>query len=792
MNQRPGWLAVVADRAAWAALALTFLALYVYSLLPTVAFYGDTPRFQTFPALWDVNSPPGAPLYTFISQAFLLLPFGDVAYRLNLMSAFFATLSLLLLFQLLRHLDYPIWIAFLATGTFGLGKFFWEQAITAELYTIHTAFLLAVTLLFWLWTATRRYFWLYAGLGLYALSFGNHLGMLLLLPSLLYWLVVHEWRLLVVNGRFALAAGASALLGAAQYLFVYWRGPTSFYGDAPRNWPQFVHFVTGGDFKHLLTWPAAEQLRESLGLAGAFLSQHLYAWGLLLAIAGFWSLQRRRPHYAVFLIIQSAIHLLFGMIYQINDPEIYFMPMTLALIPFLAEGLSRLHGLAQRRSPTVTRALQIAAVVLLALLPLWLTFPRVNLRGQVEARVWLDDFLTDLEPNSVIHAGTLNRWNVLAHGLWVKRLASEAELLWIYRQQEGVQEHFGRRPIYTAGNDFWLWSHYVLDPPPPPPLAVMLDRAPLGHIVVLSSYDDASLTLDQRTIEALARAGIVGDLRGRYREAHLAIGVQGSTPGSAKESLGPGLLYTRLRAGQEIGSTGVQAPVDIAVRAAGLRRGIGGQIYVNGRNVAPGVRGYNVAVIEPDTGRVTAVFHRDVAVGLNVDSLTRYRIVGRWQGDEIELAGPEPEVVATWRPPDDGVIRFADWESRRYLGRGWGEAESWGVWTISSEALLYLHLVPENYRLRITAMPFAVAGRQQSIRPIWNGLPLSQQVFQDEGLVSFDWLIPAELVAAQLNKVALQFDYAVSPREATGGESPDERTLAVWLVEMSLSREPTD
>lgn len=53
-----------------------------------------------------------------------------------------------------------------------------------------------------------------------------------------------------------------------------------------------------------------------------------------------------------------------------------------------------------------------------------------------------------------------------------------------------------------------------------------------------------------------------------------------------------------------IGGTGVVAPVDITVTAAGYSGGKFGEIVVNGRNQIPGTRGYHLVAIEPDSGRV--------------------------------------------------------------------------------------------------------------------------------------------------------------------------------------------
>ena len=59
-----------------------------------------------------------------------------------------------------------------------------------------------------------------------------------------------------------------------------------------------------------------------------------------------------------------------------------------------------------------------------------------------------------------------------------------------------------------------------------------------------------------------------------------------------------------------IGATGVDSPVNLAVQSAGQEVGDFGHIYVDGRDISPNARGYNIAVIHPQTGAVvkTAAF----------------------------------------------------------------------------------------------------------------------------------------------------------------------------------------
>jgi hypothetical protein len=56
-----------------------------------------------------------------------------------------------------------------------------------------------------------------------------------------------------------------------------------------------------------------------------------------------------------------------------------------------------------------------------------------------------------------------------------------------------------------------------------------------------------------------------------------------------------------------IGQTGVESPVNLVAESAGQEIGDFGHIYVDGRDISPNERGYNVAILHPETGEVEAV-----------------------------------------------------------------------------------------------------------------------------------------------------------------------------------------
>ncbi|OQY83096.1 MAG: hypothetical protein B6D40_07575 [Anaerolineae bacterium UTCFX3] len=64
------------------------LALYVRTLAPSL-LWGDSAEFQTLCATLGMTHPSGYTSHLFICKLFTLIPLKNIAWRANLMSAFF-------------------------------------------------------------------------------------------------------------------------------------------------------------------------------------------------------------------------------------------------------------------------------------------------------------------------------------------------------------------------------------------------------------------------------------------------------------------------------------------------------------------------------------------------------------------------------------------------------------------------------------------------------------------------------------------------------------------------------
>ena len=95
--------------------------------------------------------PTGYPTYLLLGKLFSYLPFGNSAYRINLMSAFFASLTVLLLYFVLQRLISRRLIALLGAVFFAASNYFWQMALVAEVYSLHTFFLALNLLLIIRW-----------------------------------------------------------------------------------------------------------------------------------------------------------------------------------------------------------------------------------------------------------------------------------------------------------------------------------------------------------------------------------------------------------------------------------------------------------------------------------------------------------------------------------------------------------------------------------------------------------------------------------------------------------------
>jgi type IV secretory pathway TrbD component len=287
-----------------ALLGLGAFASYALTLAPTV-LAGDGGEFQFVPYLLGVAHPTGYPLYTFLGWAWShLLPVGDVAYRMNLFSAFWAALAAGLLYPTIRTLLRQVLpglspaiqrlISALTAATFGLTPTLWSQAIIAEVYGLQTFLVAALLYLLLTWAEHRDPRLLLLAALCFGLGLAHHSTTVLLAPAILVYLslvdrgIFRDWRLI-------LSAVLLAVLPLALYLLIPLRAPHTPYLSLPlttdralvlydNSLASFVHFVLGGPFGGSVD--LSVNLPERLAMALGFLRNEISLFGIILALGG--------------------------------------------------------------------------------------------------------------------------------------------------------------------------------------------------------------------------------------------------------------------------------------------------------------------------------------------------------------------------------------------------------------------------------------------------------------------------------------------------------------------------
>jgi hypothetical protein len=382
------WLSLIAGATAF--------GLYARTAAHTITWEHRGPDAAELSAaayVLGIPHPPGFPLYMLLGHVFIrLIPFGEVAFRMALLSAVAAAVAVALAARLGSRLTEAAGGDALVGGAaaavaLATAPLFWSQATIPESYTLHLAIVLGALNLLADWSPGQDHRLVPLAL-LLGLGLGNHLTLLFAIGCVGLYVLLEDPSIL--RRRAVLAVGAAFAAGLLVYLYVPIRAAVA----PPLNWSQpdtlerFIEHITGRVYQGYIRW---EGLGETLSKAppiARLLGEQVTWPGLAVAFLGIGILLQRRPAFARLLVGYALITMTFTALYHTRDQWVYFLPV--APLEALALGVGAGH-LAQTLAD---RRLVAGVLGLVFGLQVVVNWAGMDISGDVEAATYARETLT--------------------------------------------------------------------------------------------------------------------------------------------------------------------------------------------------------------------------------------------------------------------------------------------------------------------------------------------------------------------------------------------------------------
>ncbi|MBI4790843.1 MAG: DUF2723 domain-containing protein [Chloroflexi bacterium] len=348
------------------------VVVYLRTLAPTVYTF-DSAEFATGGWTLGIIHAAGYPVYLLLAKLFTLLPVGDVAYRVNLMSAVWAAVTIGLLYLICYRVTGQIWIAAAVALLYAFSHYYWRVAVIAETYTLNTTFIALLVLV--VISPPERIearTIVLTGLTL-GLSFANHTSTILAIPALVYWGFANRRRMPPFY-RVILLFGLGALGGLLFYLYL----PLRYLADPPLNYAKSYFdadlttpggmwsWITGEMFRPYMfayDWP--EMLTESLNYL-AWLWTNFLGAGVLIGILGLVHMLRAETRLFIFFGLLYAAYTLFFVNYRVVDKDTMFSVSYLVWAVWFAYGARAIRAWLHAQRMQAGAASAFVAVLALA------------------------------------------------------------------------------------------------------------------------------------------------------------------------------------------------------------------------------------------------------------------------------------------------------------------------------------------------------------------------------------------------------------------------------------------
>lgn len=311
------------------------------------------------------------PVYILLGILVKHLPVGELAWRINLMSAVFGAVAVANLFLLLRLWLGGVMPALIAAITLAVSWTFWLHAVIAEIYTLYAAQMLGELIFLLQYVRTKKVGYLYLLGLLNGLAIANHMLAIFGLACYGVFVLVLLARRQIGWRHFAIFV-LLWVIGAAPYEYLIIRGIIQT-GNVQVT---LASAVFGNMWRGEVL-----NMRISSRVALENLIFILYNFptpNFILFFAGLWFLWKKAPtrSFAYILFVMLGLYFVFAFRYTVPDRHVFFLPFY--CLAAIVMGLGA-HILLERFKHKAI----VPAILVLALLPVpvYAVAPELARRG---------------------------------------------------------------------------------------------------------------------------------------------------------------------------------------------------------------------------------------------------------------------------------------------------------------------------------------------------------------------------------------------------------------------------
>ncbi|HEX9075398.1 MAG TPA: DUF2723 domain-containing protein [Anaerolineae bacterium] len=284
-----------ANRIIGAAVFILSAALYLRTVEPTLGGGIDSLEYQHIAYTLGIAHPTGYPLYMVLGKVFTtLFPFGNIAYRMNVLSALLGAGAAVFVFLDIMQLTSRRTVAIAGTAVFVLNVAMWRQSGVASVGPLQMLLLGALVYTLLLWRA-RRISLAWACL-VFGLGLAHHRSILLLAPAIAVYVLLVDFDIIRRPRDLALY-GFWLALPLLFYLYLPLRGSSvPWYENTLGGFIGQISAGEAGDYVRSDLFDivqAIEQLLDYFSDSFGYLGLGLIIVG---AIGAIWQRMRRLTH----------------------------------------------------------------------------------------------------------------------------------------------------------------------------------------------------------------------------------------------------------------------------------------------------------------------------------------------------------------------------------------------------------------------------------------------------------------------------------------------------------------